>query len=68
MDLVNLILAIIILGGIIILLIRQRKIRRLDKKIAENWKTIIEGMGAVNKTTKEVEEMLGITGIKLEKK
>jgi len=68
MNTVNLILDLVIIAGLIFIISRQMKIRKLDKKIAENWKTISEGMGAANKTTKEVEDMLGISGIKLEEK
>jgi len=42
MPLINLILTIIILVGIIFIISRQMKIRKLDKKIEENWKEIDE--------------------------
>ena len=60
MNLINLILTIIILGGIIFILINQIKIRKLDKKIEENWEKIDEGRKAVIKTVEEAEEMLGL--------
>jgi len=62
MPLINLILTIIILVGIIFIISRQMKIRKLDKKIEENWKKIDEGRKAVIKTVEEAEEMLGIKG------
>lgn len=68
MNLINLILTIIILGGIIFILIKQIKIRKLDKKIEENWKKIDEGRKAIIKTVEEAKEMLGITGIELDEK
>ena len=68
MNLANLILTIIILAGIIFIITRQMKIRKLDKKIEENWKKIDEGRKAVIKTVEEAEEMLGITGIELDEK
>ena len=66
MPLINLILAVIILAGVIILVVRQIKIRKLDKKIEENWKEINEDWKGIIKPAEEAEEMLGITGIKLE--
>ena len=68
MPLINLILTIIILVGIIFIISRQMKIRKLDKKIEQNWKKIDEGREAMFKAVEEAEEMLGITGIKLDEK
>lgn len=41
MPLINLILAIIILAGVIVLVARQIKIRKLEKKIKENQEKIL---------------------------
>ena len=68
MNAVNLILDLVIIAGLIYFIILQRKARKLDKKIAENWKTITEGKGALTMATKEAEELLGISGIKLDEK
>ena len=68
MKIINLILDLVIIAGLIYFIILQRKALKLDKKIRENWKTICEGKLAVTKTTKEAEELLGISGIKLEEK
>jgi len=68
MNTVNLILDLVIIAGLIFIIMLQRKARKLDKKIAENWKTICELRKAGIKTVEEAKEMLGITGIKLEEK
>jgi len=68
MNTVNLILDLIIFVGVIFIIMLQRKCRKLDKKIEENFKKIFEGREAMFKTTEEAKEMLGITGIKLEEK
>ena len=68
MNTVNLILDLIIFAGVIFIIMLQRKCRKLDKKIEENWKTIDELRKGGIKTTEEAKEMLGITGIKLEEK
>lgn len=68
MNTVNLILDLIIFAGVIFIIMLQRKCRKLEKRIEENWKKIFEGSESMFKTVEEAKEMLGITGIKLEEK
>ena len=56
MPLINLILAVIILAGVIILVVRQIKIRKLDKKIEENWKEIDRFLGKIKTETEKAEK------------
>lgn len=66
MNTLTLILDLVIIAGLIYFIKLQRKALKLDKKIMENWKKISEGRAGVTRATKEVEEMLDISGIKLD--